>query len=128
MIFEGKTKDQSSLEFLRLNMSSLPLWVFTCILVLLLISCSPQYPDTCLSSTPVGLANADEIASDNNLPFRFPLDESAIDENLYYGWFGASNECTPDIVDCYEFPERKFHAAEDYRRPAGTPVYAMADG
>ncbi|MCJ7693990.1 MAG: peptidoglycan DD-metalloendopeptidase family protein, partial [Anaerolineaceae bacterium] len=47
---------------------------------------------------------------------------------LYYGWFGASNECTPDIVDCYEFPERKFHAAEDYRRPAGTPVYAMADG
>lgn len=23
---------------------------------------------------------------------------------------------------------RQFHAAEDYRRPAGTPVFAMADG
>ena len=74
------------------------------------------------------MANANEIARDDSLPFRFPLDESPIDEKLYYGWFGVSNECTPDIVDCYEHPERQFHAAEDYKRPAGTPVYAMADG
>jgi len=74
------------------------------------------------------LANADEIASDDSLPFRFPLDESPIDDDLYFGWFGVSNECTPDIVDCYAYPERKFHAAEDYKRPAGTSVYAMADG
>jgi len=74
------------------------------------------------------LTNANEIASDDSLLFRFPLDESPIDDNLYFGWFGVSNECTPDIVECYEFPERKFHAAEDYKRPAGTPVYAMADG
>ena len=74
------------------------------------------------------MTNAREIASDDNLPFRFPLDESPIDNARYFGWFGVSNECTPDIVDCYEFPERKFHAAEDYKRPAGTPVYAMADG
>jgi hypothetical protein len=74
------------------------------------------------------LANANEIASDDSLPFRFPLEESLIDETLYYGWFGVSNQCTPDIVDCYEYPERLFQAAEDYKRPAGTPVYAMADG
>jgi murein DD-endopeptidase MepM/ murein hydrolase activator NlpD len=109
-------------------MSSLRLWTSLGIFVLLLTACSTQYPEECPPSTPVGLANADEIASDDSLPFRFPLDESPIDDSLYYGWFSVSNECTPDIVDCYEFPERKFHAAEDYKRPAGTPVYAIADG
>jgi len=109
-------------------MSSLRLWIGLGILFLLLTACSTQYPETCPSSTPVGLANADEIASDESLPFRFPLDESPIDDNLNFGWFGVSNECTPDIVDCYEYPDRLFHAAEDYKRPAGTSVYAMADG
>jgi hypothetical protein len=74
------------------------------------------------------LDTATEIARDDSLPFRFPLDESSIDEILYFGWFGVSNECPPDSVDCYEYPERKYHAAEDYKRPPGTPVYAMADG
>ena len=97
-------------------------------LVLLLTACNTQYPETCPSNTPVGLANANEIASDDSLPFRFPLDESPIGEKLYFGWFGVSNECPPGKVDCYEYPERKFHAAEDYKRPAGTPVYAIADG
>jgi murein DD-endopeptidase MepM/ murein hydrolase activator NlpD len=95
---------------------------------LLLAACSTQYPETCPSSTPIGLIAADEIASDDSLPFRFPLGESTIDETLFYGWFGVDNQCPPDIVDCYEDPVRQYHAAEDYRRPAGTPVYAMADG
>jgi hypothetical protein len=109
-------------------MSGLRMWIKLGVLVSLITACRTQYPETCPSRTPVGLANANEIASDDSLPFRFPLDESSIDENLYYGWFGVSNECTPEIVDCYEYPERKFHAAEDYKRPAGTAVYAMADG
>ena len=109
-------------------MSSSRLWISLCTLVLLLAACSVQYPKTCPSSTPVGLMDASEIAGDDSLPFRFPLEESPIDDNLFFGWFGVSNECTPDIADCYEYPVRQFHAAEDYKRPAGTPVYAMADG
>ena len=97
-------------------------------LVLLLTACNTQYPETCPDNTPVGLADANEIASNASLPFRFPLDASPADKNLYYGWFGVSNACPPGKADCYEYLERKFHAAEDYKRPPGTPVYAMADG
>jgi murein DD-endopeptidase MepM/ murein hydrolase activator NlpD len=109
-------------------MSKPKLWLSLSTLIFLLNACRAQYPETCPSSTPVGLIQAGEIARDASLPFRFPLDESSIDKSLFFGWFGVSNECTPDIVDCYEYPVRQYHAAEDYKRPAGTPVYAMADG
>ena len=97
-------------------------------LALLLAACSTQYPETCPSSKPIGLEGADDIAADDSLPFRFPLDESTDDRAFFCCWFGVSNECTPEIKDCYQYPVRQFHAAEDYIRPAGTPVYAMADG
>lgn len=103
-------------------------WTSLVFATLLLSSCATQYPEACPSSTPVGLLNAGEIASDDSLTFRFPLDETDTDASRYFAWFGASNECRPDIKDCYEFPEVQFHAAEDYWRPAGTLVYAMADG
>ena len=104
------------------------LLVYLLLAVLLLAGCTTEYPVSCPQSTPIGLIDADEIARDDSLPFRFPLDESMVDYNLFFGWFGVSNECTPDIQDCFKFPDVKYHAAEDYRRPAGTPVYAMADG
>lgn len=104
---------------------SLTILVFA---TLLLAACATQYPETCPSSMPIGLLDADEIASDDSLPFRFPLDETSTDAARYFAWFGVSNACGPDIKECYEFPEVQFHAAEDYWRPAGTSVYAMADG
>jgi hypothetical protein len=98
------------------------------IILLLLAGCSKRYPETCPSSTPVGLIEADKIASDDGLPFRFPLEASSMDGMRFFAWFGVSNECSPNLTDCYEFRVRQYHAAEDYQRPAGTPVYAMADG
>ena len=56
-----------------------------------------RVPGNMPSSKPVGLIEADEIASDDSLPFRFPLDESTIDDNFFFGWFGVSNACPPDI-------------------------------
>ena len=99
-----------------------------CLTGLLLTGCSTEYPQSCPSGTPIGLLDADEIAIDDSLPFRFPLDESTVDYNLFFGWFGVSNECPPNMPDCHNYSDLAFHAAEDYKRPAGTPVYAMADG
>ncbi len=107
---------------------NLPLLISFGVMAFLPTACMSEYPESCPSNTPVGLLEADEISSNDNLPFRFPLEETAMDNTLYFGWFSVSNECPPDKPDCYEFPVRKFHAAEDYKRPPGTSVYAMADG
>jgi murein DD-endopeptidase MepM/ murein hydrolase activator NlpD len=98
------------------------------LIVVLLAACNTPYPESCPSSLPVGLLQAEEIAADSSLPFRFPLESSTLDEKPFFGWFGVSNECPASATDCFKYPVRLFHAAEDYKRPPGTAVYAMADG
>lgn len=110
------------------RMSSAHLWISLVLMTLLITACTTELPESCPSELKIGLDTADELASNNSLPFQFPLEESSIDNRPYFGWFGVSNECPPDMEDCYEFPEVKYHAAEDYKRPSGTPVYSMADG
>jgi len=80
---------------------------------------------TAWASCPVvpvaDLSSAAAFASNDELPFRFPLDE-----------MDRLTEVAPAIfctaADVRYGPVNKFHAAEDYHRPAGTAVYAMADG
>jgi murein DD-endopeptidase MepM/ murein hydrolase activator NlpD len=61
------------------------------------------------------------MSAGDELPYQFPLIELGGDETLR-----VANFCTHGGA---EFgPAGEYHAAEDYHRPAGTPVYAMADG
>ena len=53
-------------------------------------------------------------------PFAFPLDPSEADTEPFCADFEEYNERTGR--------PRTYHAARDFARPAGTPVYAMADG
>lgn len=77
----------------------------------------PQ-PGRCLIQTPAGLTTAATYI-DSDDPFQFPVDPlrgSAGPISAPFCTFGTTTRG----------PE--YHAAEDYLRPAGTPVYAIADG
>ena len=88
------------------------------IVAIMLVSCTTPAV-TCPSSVPIGMEGSEQFAQDKNVLFRFPLDD--LRENF--------------VADAAKFADsggmgsgRKYHAAEDYYWPAGTPVYAMADG
>lgn len=85
------------------------------IAVSVIAGCSSASLDECPKSNRTELSGV--AADDASLPFRFPLD--GIETHAREAAF-----CQPSMP----FPPDKFHAAEDYHRPAGTPVYAMADG
>lgn len=88
------------------------------VFILLLLSGCSSMPGECTEIAPVDLTNAVAFANDESLPFRFPLDDTAINRADHLGWFCTASNPTSG----------KFHAAEDYIRPPGTPVYAIADG
>ena len=94
--------------------------VLTILLVSFLLAGCSHSSESCPPYTPVDLPEADAFARDDNLPFRFPLDEFSGDGAPFFTYFGA---CSDGPVSA-----REYHAAEDFLRPAGTPVYAMADG
>ncbi|MGB2897029.1 MAG: M23 family metallopeptidase [Anaerolineales bacterium] len=89
--------------------------------VFLLAGCS-QLPESCPSFTPVDLSPAEKFAGDDNLAFQFPLDSSVYEAPFSTG-FATYGRVNRGGLSHYEY-----HAAEDSLQPAGTPVYAMADG
>ena len=96
------------------------LLVYLILFVSLITGCS-QTSEPCPVQPYVDLSVADKFAGDDSLPFRFPMDDANPFRTEKYTKF-----CTPgrDKLD----EPYSYHAAEDYFQPAGTPVYAMADG
>jgi murein DD-endopeptidase MepM/ murein hydrolase activator NlpD len=88
------------------------------ILLMIVAGCTLS-GDSCPSSTPVDLSTDEQYAEDESLPFRFPLDGHWTNFITNAAMFATHGRTTRG-------PE--YHAAEDLHRPAGTPVYAMADG
>ena len=91
------------------------------ILLILLLAACAQSTGSCPPYPRADISEAAEFAQDDQLPFRFPLDEL----NSYEASLSA-NFCTHGGEGFGATGE--YHAAEDFFRPAGTPVYAMANG
>jgi len=94
------------------------LLIFLFFLMLLLTGCAPSL-QSCPQQEQADLSQALAYAEDDQLEFRFPLDELSEDVQPFPALF-CSYSCGPTKCE--------YHAAEDYFLPAGTPVYAIADG
>jgi murein DD-endopeptidase MepM/ murein hydrolase activator NlpD len=87
-------------------------------LVLMLAGCTKS-PESCQPQPPADLSKAISYAEDDQLHFQFPLDELGNNVRPNPAIFCAGGD---------DGSGREYHAAEDYFLPAGTPVYAMAEG
>jgi hypothetical protein len=101
----------------------IPLTVLVVIVVLVLILV-PRFAkpsEYCSPSEYIDLAHANEYANNPDLPFRFPVDDLTPGQlrEADFADYGYAN------LSPYS---KKYHAAEDYHQPAGSPVYAFADG
>jgi len=89
------------------------------LLILSLTGCA-QSSIPCVMQPYADLSVVSEFAKDESLPFQFPLKEAISNSSSSHTEF-CTNSGGPES-------KRKYHAAEDYFQPAGTPVYAIADG
>ena len=88
----------------------------------LLMACAgcQRAPVECQEVPYVNLSGAASFIDKSNLPFRFPLDQVGSETSDSHTHFCAASSRSD--------ADRSYHAAEDYFQPAGTPVYAMAEG
>ena len=93
----------------------------TIILGILLLAGCAQPPESCPAPAPFDLCGADNYVTDDSLPFQFPLEGYEPRTPTLLTSFVASGRQDPKSA-------LEYHAAEDSFHPAGTPVYAMADG
>ena len=86
------------------------------LLTSVLMSGCVKLSEYCSPSEYIDLSDVNIFSDNTELPFRFPLD------NFHAGLYGVrfAESSTPSAG--------KYHAAEDYYRPPGTPVFAIADG
>lgn len=103
---------QETVFYLRILISSI---------ILIMVSAGYARSSESYRARPFAdLSGADSFADDDQVPFRFPLDNVSSDKSPSYTEFCSRSSWTVS--------KHKYHAAEDYLRPAGTEVYAMADG
>jgi len=91
----------------------------SCILLVFLLSGCTQSAKSCPPVPPADVSGVLAFAGADQFDFRFPLDKLGNDVRPYPAIFCSSGGSGS---------ARKYHAAEDYHLPAGTPVYAIADG
>jgi murein DD-endopeptidase MepM/ murein hydrolase activator NlpD len=95
--------------------------VVTVVLVLILVPRFTAPSEYCSPSQYIDLSDANEYSNNPGLPFRFPVDDLTPDQLL------GANFADYGYGDPSPY-SKKYHAAEDYHQPAGSPVYAFADG
>jgi len=113
-MFLEKLKDRQTLASKSIIISGLIFLVF-------LISGCSQPAEYCYQQPYPDLSEALTYAENDQLDFQFPLDELGIDVD-------PARFCRGSWEKEGEEDKRKYHAAEDYHLPAGSPVYAFADG